>query len=122
MSSKHSSLPGEIEPGPGELAFPVERVLVDPTKAPRAAHHFMLARRGIEITLEVGHIDLQEFHSATTEAIASGQAKPVTVFVTDRFAVSPLALEQLKTALDDFLKPLSPHRKEAIGDAPATHT
>ncbi len=83
---------------PKPLSIKTTRVVQNKEAAPTLAHKFTYARVGPDIMLEVGHFDLVEL-SAAIQAAQKGDAAETSLYVTNRFSLSPQgALSLLETA------------------------
>lgn len=71
--------------------FTIQRIVVDPTKAPRAAHGFNWARLGNEYVFEVGFVDFAQAHASR----ANPELGAVQLLIVERFSLSPDAVLRL---------------------------
>lgn len=96
----------------------LDRVLRNPETPPKPVHKFFYTVLGGEIALETGYYDIRDLRAKINDAQESNEEEAQgTVFVTDRFSLSPAAaLDLLNTA-----ESLVAHLKET-GILPGTGT
>lgn len=105
------------------VSVQVQKVVLHPDQPPKAAHRFFYAVVGNEIQLEVGFLDLGTvFMAIQATAAGSKPEESPTLFVTDRFVLSPEAALDLYRNADRLVKHLRkaghlPAEEENNGDA-----
>lgn len=92
-----------------QATIAMHRIIVNPNEPPKALNRIFWTRVGSEIVIEAGHFDIVELRTAIN-APRESNAEPVEVdfFVTDRYVVSPNAVQDiyivLKELFDDLVE------------------
>lgn len=94
----------------------LQRVVVDPTRAPRAAHGFNWARLGNEYVLEVGFIDFAQAHDARSDPNLgpAGVPRVVPLFIIERFSISQEAAFRLSETVSGLITEINKVSEDAM--------